>query len=413
MNGDQSSSSDASDAGEIGIPTQTSRQAHFRVAVVHVPPLERYPPVMNALNFFGQQPDLEVTAISAETPPNQKPFESEAIRIHRIRLHDAKASKVKNALHAFRWHWSAARILASWQPDVILYWDPQSALACYLCLRWMSCRAKLFVHHHEYHSPEDLRRPGMRVARVGHFFERKWLFRNAIWVSQTNPERMKRFRQDVPNLVDQQARILPNYPPASWSKAPRTEWGGCPAETLRLVYVGSLSLNDTFIGPLVDWLIDHPAAGMTLDIFTNNCEQKTLEFLKNASGSIVRVHERGVEYERIPDVLAEFDVGLVLYRCRTVNYQFNASNKLFEYLMCDLDVWYPPVMLGVKPFARLDTFPRVIEVDFEDLDTLDVDVARSRKGLREEPWTETCESQLELLATEMRHAVLGSEHQSE
>lgn len=45
---------------------------------------------------------------------------------------------------------------------------------------------------------------------------------------------------------------------------------------------------------------------------------------------------------------------------------------------------------------------RVIEVDFENLDALDMDTVRSREGLPHVPWTDTCESQLAILEAEMR-----------
>ncbi len=195
---------------------------------------------------------------------------------------------------------------------------------------------------------------------------------------------------------------MPNYPPSSWITRARKPWIDRQAQPLRLIYVGSLSLADTFVGPLVDWLVAHPEAYITLDIFTNNCEPDTLAYIRAIDGGVVRLHEAGVAYQQIPNVLADFDAGLVLYRCRSVNYQYNASNKLFEYLMCGLDVWFPPTMVGVKPYARDDSWPRVIEVDFENLDALDLGGVRSRAGLPHIPWTETCESQLEILEDAMR-----------
>ncbi len=376
--------------------------ARLRIAVVHVHPVERYPPVTNAIDYFGGQKAIELLVVTVDSPPNMSAYENRACEIRRIPFRDPNGSTLGNAVLGFAWHWKAARLIASWKPDVIFYWDPQSALACYLCLRWMGCKSTLLVHHHEYHAPEDFLRVGMRIPRLGHYFERNWLFRRASWISQTNADRLHLFRHDVPDLREEQIRVMPNYPPASWLKRTPATWTDRQLRDLRLVYVGSLSLDDTFIGPLVSWLVANPDAGVTLDVFSNNCESRTLEFLRAADGAVVRLHEDGVDYNEIPDVLAEFDVGLVLYRCRTKNYQYNASNKLFEYLICGLDVWFPPTMLGVKPYARNLAWPRVIEVDFENLDALDLGGVRSRAGLPHIPWTETCESQLEILEDAMR-----------
>ena len=375
----------------------------MRIAIVHVHPLERYPPVTNAIDFLAGRRESNVLVVTVDSPPNILRYENSNCRIHRTSFRKPSTSSLSNAVRGVLWHWKAAWVVASWKPDVILYWDPQSALACYFCLRWMGCKARLFIHHHEYHAPEDFRRAGMRIARIGHYFERHWLFRRAVWISQTNIQRMRLFRQDVSGLTDDQTRVMPNYPPDSWIAHVQKPWIDRQTQPFRLVYVGSLSLADTFIGPLVDWLVAHPGADITLDIFTNNCEPVTLSYLRAVDSAVVRLHEAGIEYQQIPDVLANFDAGLVLYRCRTVNYQYNASNKLFEYLACGLDVWFPPAMLGVKPYARDLAWPRVIEVDFENLDALDLGVVRSRVGLPHVPWAETCESQLEILEDAMRH----------
>ena len=62
-------------------------------------------------------------------------------------------------------------------------------------------------------------------------------------------------------------------------------------------------------------------------------------------------------------------------------------------------------MLGVKPYARVDAWPRVIEVDFENLGSVDLGKLRSRDGLRNKPWTETCESEHAILEAEMRKVI--------
>ncbi len=44
----------------------------------------------------------------------------------------------------------------------------------------------------------------------------------------------------------------------------------------------------------------------------------------------------------------------------------------FEYLACGLDIWYPKEMIGVKKY-RNDETPRVVEIDYSMLDTLDLE----------------------------------------
>jgi hypothetical protein len=102
-------------------------------------------------------------------------------------------------------------------------------------------------------------------------------------------------------------------------------------------------------------------------------DEETRRFLSEASArcSRIRFHGEGVAYARVPEVLRGYHVGLLLHRPRTINYVYNATNKLFEYLACGLNVIDPREMLGVRPYARAAEQPRVIAWDFEDLPRMD------------------------------------------
>ena len=49
-------------------------------------------------------------------------------------------------------------------PDFILYYEPHSALPVYWYYRIFKPRAKLFIHYHEYYSPEHYKERGMAFA---------------------------------------------------------------------------------------------------------------------------------------------------------------------------------------------------------------------------------------------------------
>jgi hypothetical protein len=393
-----------------------------KIAILHQLPLEYYPPVTNAIRYFSSRDDVRVLVISTENEKGRPAYVNDQVTLKRIRFGKRTDSILQRWRHSLRWHWQAANALGEFQPDVLLYFEPHSALAAAIYYRWYQGTARLFIHHHEYYTPSDYRQPGNRLTRINHFFECRSLLLRADWVSQTNPDRLCFFQADHPEFPAEKLHVLPNYPPQSWwaktgqsgvlrsgcviqAEAGTPTGEAIPVNRLKLVYVGSVSLHDTFIGPLVEWLLANPACGLTLDVFAYNTDPATREFLRYANGEIVRFHEHGVDYDELPVLLRQFDIGVILYRCRTVNYQYNASNKLFEYLMCGLDVWYPPTMLGVKTYAHVDAWPRVIEVDFENLDALDMDIVRSREGLPHVPWTDTCESQLAILEAEMRKVI--------
>jgi hypothetical protein len=408
----------------------------MKVAILHQLPLEYYPPVTNALQYLSRHSDIQVLAISCENDKDRPAFHNERVQTQRFRFGRRSDSFFRRWKWSLSWHWHAAKALAEFAPDVVLYYEPHSALAAFLYYRWFKGTARLFIHHHEYYAPDDYRKRGNRLTRLNHYFERRYLLLRADWVSQTNSDRLCFFQADHPEIASNKFHVLPNYPPQHWMVESNQSVGrntdqqptNCPeingacsqpaiikssmSETcppqraserpVRLVYVGSVSLHDTFIGPLVEWLQANPTMRIQLDVFAYNTDPTTREFLRKADGEIVRFHDCGVDYDELPVLLRQFDVGVILYRCRTVNYQYNASNKLFEYLMCGLDVWYPPTMIGVKAYARDDVWPRVIEVDFEDMDNLNLEKLRSRGSLPNVPWTESCESQLAILEAEMR-----------
>ena len=93
-------------------------------------------------------------------------------------------------------------------------------------------------------------------------------------------------------------------------------------------------------------------------------------------------------------MLSEFHVGLILYKGTTTNYVFNASNKLFEYHALGLDVWYPAQMLGVSRYAQADRAPRIVQLDFENLESVNFKTLRDRNEIPFAPRKESCESAL-------------------
>ena len=131
--------------------------------------------------------------------------------------------------------------------------------------------------------------------------------------------------------------------------------------------MGSLSRADTFIEEAVGWIKSLERGTASLDIFSYHQDPETHFWLHSVADDRIRFHEQGVPYGELPDLLRNFHFGLILYKGNTLNYVHNASNKLFEYLACGLDVLYPKQMLGVKPFAASNSRPRVLECDFEHM----------------------------------------------
>ncbi|MGV2336599.1 MAG UNVERIFIED_CONTAM: hypothetical protein LVR18_21670 [Planctomycetaceae bacterium] len=169
--------------------------------------------------------------------------------------------------------------------------EPHSALAAWIWKVLLRGRGMLLIHYHEYYSPSDYLNRGNRLIRINRLFENQ-LLRKADWVSQTNSDRMNLFRQDHPELSDSQCRVLPNYPPRTWfQQQPRNaSWPKSPDGPLRLVYVGSVSLKDTWIGPLVEWLDSSDNRTCTLCVYSSNIDHETRRFLEQRQGGRVTLN---------------------------------------------------------------------------------------------------------------------------
>jgi hypothetical protein len=280
----------------------------------------------------------------------------------------------------------------------VLSVEPHSALAAWIWKVLLRGRGALMIHHHEYYAPADRHRPGNRTTQFNQFFEKR-LLPCAVWVSQTNTDRLSFFRRDHPELTDTQCHVQPNFPPAAWLNhvSPSAPWPRSASDTLQLVYVGSVSLHDTYIGPLVEWLVSPANTTCTLDIYSYNLDPATRSFLERHHGGRLTFHAGGIDYDDLPKVLSRYDVGLILYRGTTINFVYNATNKLFEYLTCGLDVWYPSCTLGVAPYARSTAAPRILETDFDNLQALDLSLRRIRSHLPLCPWTSTSEDAMKPL----------------
>ena len=350
-----------------------------KLAVIHWFPIEYYPPATNLLSVFSNGRELDLTCFTSHNVKDRAPYTNASCQIVRCQLPTPKQSRLRRIWLYLIYPLTVWLRLVWMKPDAILYMEPQSAMPVFLYTR-MAWRCRVFIHNHEYHDPHQFLRPGMRIVRFYHWLEKRWLFRRAEWISQTNTDRIRLFRQDFPFLEADVVRELPNLPPQEWHQRPNVAWAKS-TDRLRLVYVGSLSCQDTYIREIVEWAAADAQAGVELHVYSYNFTPDVAElFAKHACERVV-FHQSGVPYEELPDTLTKFHIGLILYKANTTNYVFNASNKLFEYLALGLDVWYPKQMLGVKPYARTDKLPRIIELDFDELETFELPETGSRTTL--------------------------------
>jgi hypothetical protein len=135
---------------------------------------------------------------------------------------------------------------------------------------------------------------------------------------------------------------------------------------VRFIYVGSASLEETFIGEVAEWAAKNQR-DISLHVVGDNISPRVWNFLKSLYAPNITVNTRGVRYEHLPDLLKSYDIGLVLYKANTLNFIYNVPNKVFEYLAADLEVWYPRQMTGIRHFHSVNPKLPLREIDFRNL----------------------------------------------
>jgi hypothetical protein len=340
-----------------------------KIAYIHQLPLEIYPPAANALAILSRQDGSEVRVWSSKEWKGMAPYARAGVVVNRPEFPGPQCGSVARLAGFVRWHLRVARDLAGWRPDVILSIEPHSALAVWMYYRVFGGKARLFIHHHEYYAPGDFLKPGSRTSRICHHFEKTDLFARAEWVSQTNATRLRLLMADCAVVTAGKGRLWPNHPPGEWvnrarvaleTQAPRA------ASPLRLVCVGSLSFEDTFIREVAEWVAAH-SAEVSLHVCGHNVRPDVWHWLAGLTASNITCQPGGCDYADLPELLVRFDVALVLYKGNTLNFVHNVPNKAVEAVVCGLAVWYPPEMEGMRDFHQQCPGLPLREVDFRRL----------------------------------------------
>lgn len=331
-----------------------------KIAVVHYMPLEFYPPVINFLNAAATNSNLVVNVWTTHNNKNRSIYNNSLIsNISRTKFPNSAENKIVRFLKYSLFNLKCIIGLALSNPDKILYYESYSVWPVYWYLRIFNKRVEILIHYHEYSTSEWYKK-GMKLVYHYNNLEKKMLYRKACWISQTNEDRIKLFLKDNPTLEIDKMKMLPNYPPMSWSGKFQEQKE--KVKILKTVYIGSLSLKDTYIMAYCDWVISQNGH-VFFDIYAFNLHDDTITYLNDLNSEYIRFYQKGVEYNDIPEILVNYDVGLILYKALTDNFKYNAPNKLFEYLACDLNVWYSVTMLGIKPYES----KKVIPIHFDDM----------------------------------------------
>jgi hypothetical protein len=335
-----------------------------KFVIVHFAPLELYPPIQNLLHEIEKNAGgVEVIVLTtfADRTISLPVFQvkSSKIRLVRIGASGTKSKALVRYKNYLYFYLLAILLLLRIHPSHVLYFETISSFPIYIYKRIFRKNLLVYIHYHEYTSPQECR-SGMKLTNYFHRFE-KWLYPRAAWVSHTNDYRMDMFKKDIFPVAIHNTFIMPNYPPRSWFSEPKPEL----VFPIKILYVGALSLSSMYTKEFVEWILEQ--RGRThLDVYAYNISIEAKEYLLSLNSEFVKL-KNGIEYSALPSILKEYDVGVILYKGISQNHIYSASNKLFEYLACGLDVWFPSEIIGSFEYITNGTYPKVIKMDFKDL----------------------------------------------
>ncbi len=365
-----------------------------KLAVIHFSPIELYPPVLNWLNYIASQPagEIEVRVYTMTLTGSSGWFIPATPNIKIIRAGKSGNGRAwERYLNYGIFYLATLAKMISWRPDIVLYYETISSLPALLYKKYFRRSVRLLIHYHEYTSVKEYEQ-GMSLSRYLHRFE-KQMYASAAWLSQTNEDRVRYFTKDQAGVGLPPLHVLPNYPPAGWKKA--SVGDRLVSRPLRVVYIGALSLDTMYTRELANWVLQQ-SGNVIWDIYTNNMSKETRSFLESVDKTLIRF--RGsADYFSLPAVLANYDVGVILYKGHIPNYVYNAPNKLFEYMACGLDVWLPDELKGSQPYVTSGIYPKIISLNFSALSLFNWQAAADHTGLKWQPADYYCEKVLPAL----------------
>ncbi len=369
----------------------------LKVAIVHFQPLEKYPPVMNLLIYLQEVTTFQIKIYTTEDNYYKKKlFRLKAFNIYRFGSFCRSQSFILRYINYLVFNCFTFFRLLFTKPSSIICYETLSVFPVYLYKKLFPA-TKIFIHYHEYTSLNEIAKSSLYIKWLN-YLEKKMFF-TASWISHTNEERLFMFKQDYKHLFFSQLEALPNYPPLSWYKINRDK-SSKKEFPVKFVYVGALGMNTTYTREFAQWIKELNGKA-TWDIYSTNYQEEVLNFLKNLNSPFINFLGE-VNYYNLPNVLKEYDVGLVLYNGHIPNYVYNVPNKLFEYHACDLDVWVSENIKGSLPYIKEHTYPKILKINFKNLSNVNLPSALNRQGINYHSFNYSAEEAFTKLISSLR-----------
>ena len=364
------------------------KSAEKVICLIHFQPIEYYPPAMNLINSLVDSSKTDVFVLS--TYPHKFISLFCPIKLPILRYGKQSSHIWQRYRSYFQFNFMSFIHLIIKRPNKIICIETLSILPVYIYRKIFS-KTKIFLHFHEYTSNSELKKASSYFKFL-YYLENK-LYSRAEWISHTNKDRLSLFINDHHSIKFKRLEVLANYPPVTWSK--QSIQKTINNKPLKIVYIGAFSNKTMYVNEFAEWVVSKNGS-VQWDIYSNNFDNNTRNYINELNSNYINFYD-AVEYYLLHSILSEYDVGVILYRGHILNYVYNAPNKLFEYLACNLDVWYPKELLSCKTYKTINTYSKVIEIDFNKLDNFNLEEALDKQNLAYEPFNKSCEAELKKL----------------
>lgn len=347
------------------------------ICIVHFQPLEKFPPVLNMIDFLQQQGNDKVIIVSRKNNSDGVLSNYKAGgNIHIIRTGLFKDKGFQRLFNYILFYLQSFFALIRYRPSAVLYYETLSSWPA-MWYKKLNKKVKLLAHYHEYNTLHEFYN-SMKLMKWQHKMETKMYASKYVWISHTNEVRMGKFIKDhaLENADPAKFHLMPNYPGKAWL---RKEAKYAKNDVIKLLYVGSLGYENMYVKEIV-FFVQQNSHRFSLDIYAYNIHADVKEMLASLRADNIRYHG-GCDYSALPAIMEQYDIGLVIYKSYSENWINAVSNKVFEYLACGLDVWFSTDMLYTHRYINKSTFPKVIGVDFSDMNSFDFEKAISREGI--------------------------------
>lgn len=309
-----------------------------KMAVIHFSPLEKYPPVMNLIKRIEGSNKIENCQVFTSESINGF-FQSPKVNIHRIGLKNLDKYFLKY-IHYLIFNISVLVHLLIFRPNLIMVYETISILPVYF-YQIFNKKNKIHIHYHEYVSINEIIKSS-KYFKFLHFLEKKLWNSPRVKISHTNEDRKTLFLTDYLWLSEDKVKVIPNLPPKFWAKKIETAFkvNLINDNPVRLVHVGALGLKSMAVEDLVEWVVKQNGR-FRVDFYISNSNFETLEYLEkiySQNKDSIGIFP-AVPYYQLPQILKNYDIGLVLYKGILPNHSFSIPNKVYEYLICGLHVW--------------------------------------------------------------------------